>query len=187
MLERVTGLIVHQYIEAAQVPLLLEGVNAQIHLETTGGMTLQREQTVFFVPDGFIKPYKAVFPELYKKIYGGLADKSRTHDALVEVTYDFLTRWGLTFQQFEEYHRTFFDEICDRTVAKENNSVPFHVSESPGIEEAASEMAGLTEGQIAIRLSRLADEVMKSVEQDMRSFRTQKPQDEEPAVAIASS
>ena len=85
---------------------------------------LQREPTVFFVPEAFKKPYRDLFPQLHERVHQGLIDKSRTQDALVEVVYDFLTRWGLTFEQFEEHHRAFLFEICDRTIAKENGELP---------------------------------------------------------------
>ena len=63
-------------------------------------------------------------------------DESRTHDALVEVIYDFLTRWGLTFEQLEEHHRAFFFEICDRTIAKENGPIPARAGERAQLGEA---------------------------------------------------
>jgi hypothetical protein len=171
-----------QYVGAAQVPFLLETIDKQIRLETSEEMKLQRERTVFFVPDSFRKPYKAIFPELYERVYRSLADKSRTHDALVEVIYDFLTRWGPSFQQFEEYHRTFLYEICDRTIAKENSNLQVGAGENMGAGEAPDEMAGLTEAKVATRLRRLADEVLRCVEQDLRSFQ---PQPAEPDLESA--
>jgi hypothetical protein len=95
-------------------------------------------------------------------VYQGLIDKSRTHDALVEVIYDFLTRWGLTFEQFEEHHRAFLFELCDRTIAQENSNL-----------QPEEHMAA---GDVAIpdsdyRRSRLPDEILRTVEQELRSFR----------------
>ena len=175
MIGLVMVVISRQYAEAAQVPFLLETIDEQIRLETAKGMKLQREQTVFFVPDGFKKPYKAIFPELYKRVYHSLADKSRTHDALVEVTYDFLTRWGPSFEQFEEYHPTFLYEICDRTIAKENNNLQNGAGENAEVGEVPAEMVGLTEAKATIRLRQLADEVLRNVEQELRGFRPQPP------------
>jgi len=175
MIGLVMVVISRQYAEAAQVPFLLETIDEQIRLETAKGMKLQREQTVFFVPDGFKKPYKAIFPELYKRVYQGLADKSRTHDALVEVTYDFLTRWGPSFEQFEEYHPPFLYEICDRTIAKENNNLQNGAGENAEVGEVPAEMVGLTEAKATIRLRQLADEVLRNVEQELRGFRPQPP------------
>ena len=154
-----------QYMQAANMPNRLREADCQIQMEEE--MKLQREQTAFFVPDDFKTPYKAIFPELHERIYRGLIDKTRTHEALIEVVYDFLTRWGATFRQFEEYHRTFLYEICDRTIAKENSDLQKQVprdSEYGNRDVVAEKIPD-------IRRSRLADEVLHCVEQDLRSFR----------------
>jgi radical SAM superfamily enzyme YgiQ (UPF0313 family) len=167
MMEKVALMIARQFFDTAQLPLELERIDKQIHLEATQGMKLRLEQTKFFVPEAFEKPYKAIFPELYKRVYQDLADKSHIHGALVEVIYDFLTRWGPDFRRFEEYHRTFLYEICDRTVAKENGGF---ASDSGQITDAPKEALDSTEREAAMRLNRLADEVLHSVEQELWAF-----------------
>ena len=122
MMAKVVGLLARQYLEAAEVPSLRELIDSQIRIESTEEARLQREPTVFFVPEAFKKPYRDLFPQLHEHVDQGLIDKSRTQDALVEVVYDFLTRWGLTFEQFEEHHRAFLFEICDRDHDKETES-----------------------------------------------------------------
>ena len=177
MLNKLMGLIERQYNDRDRLPLLLESIDEGIRQETAEGFELRREKTIFFVPAAFRKPYKEIFPEVYQRVHQGLADKSRTHNALVEVIYDFLTRWGITFELFEEHHRTFLEEISDRTIAKENNQENNQVQMAAGEPavpgEAPDEMAGLTQGQVAIRLSRLADEVLRVVEQDLRGGKPQ--------------
>jgi hypothetical protein len=179
------GMLARQYIEAAELPLLRESIAAQIRLESEEGFTLEFEPTVFFVPEAFKKPYKDIFPALYERVHAALIDKSRTHDALVEVIYDFLTRWGLTFTQFEEFHRAFLFEVCDRTVAKENNSLPGEAGENAEPAEAPAGQTPSPSGGLApVWLRRLADEVLRTVEQDLRSFRGRPPAPEsEAAVA----
>jgi hypothetical protein len=171
MLGKVLGLIVRQYLEAAEVPFLREMIAAQIHRESDEAFVLLREPTVFFIPEAFKKPYRDIFRELYERVYQGLIDKSRTQDALVEVIYDFLTRWGLTFEQFEEHHRAFLFEICDRTVAKENGTRPSGAGAPMDLREIPDRLTGLSEGQTLVWLKRLADEVLRTVEQDLRSFK----------------
>jgi hypothetical protein len=105
MVAKVIGLLARQYLEVAELPSLRELIEAQIRLESTEESRLRREPTVFFVPEAFKKPYRDLFPQLHEHVDQGLIDKSRTQDALVEVVYDFLTRWGLTFEQFGEHHR----------------------------------------------------------------------------------
>jgi radical SAM superfamily enzyme YgiQ (UPF0313 family) len=175
MLPKVVGLIARQYVEAADVPFLRETVEAQIRLESSEGFQLQRESAVFFVPEAFKKPYKDMFPDLYERVSQGLIDKSRTHDALVEVVYDFLTRWGLTFERFEAHHQAFLVEICDRTIAKENAQVGDAAGNSVEPGAIVGHIAGLDAGHTAIRLRRLADDVLRTVEQDLRSFTPHPP------------
>jgi radical SAM superfamily enzyme YgiQ (UPF0313 family) len=169
MMPAVVKLTVLQYLMARRLPVLLDIIDKQIRIEAEGAK-LQREGTVFFVPDGFKKPYRAVFPELYERVYRGLSDKSRVPGALAEATYDFLTRWGPSFDEFADHHRTFLDELCDRSVAKEN--AESHVSGDDRLE--APPLRGGTESaserEAAMRLRQLADEVLRVVEQDLRSF-----------------
>jgi hypothetical protein len=171
MMAKVIGLLARQYLEAAEVPSLRELIETQIRLESTEEIRLLREPTVFFVPEAFKKPYRDIFPQLHERVRQGLIDKARTQDSLVEVIYDFLTRWGLTFEQFEEHHRLFLFEICDRTIAKENGELPAGASAPAELRVLPDRRVGLSEGQTLVWLRRLADEVLRLVEQDLRSFR----------------
>jgi Radical SAM superfamily/Domain of unknown function (DUF4070)/B12 binding domain len=171
MMAKVIGLLARQHLEAAELPSLRELIDAQIRLESTEQSRLQREPAVFFVPEAFKKPYRDLFPQLHERVHQGLIDKSRTQDALVEVVYDFLTRWGLTFEQFEEHHRVFLFEICDRTIVKENGEVAPGAGAPPELRVLPDRLAGLSEGQTLVWLRRLADEVLRLVEQDLRSFK----------------
>ncbi len=171
IMEKVGGLILWQYIHAAQMPYVEEMIGEQIRLESTQG--IEREQATFFVPDAFKEPYKALFPDLYQRVHQGLSDKSRTDNALVEVIYDFLTRWGPTFNRFEEHHRTNLFELCDRTIAKENSEQQQGAGEAVALRQVPEDTAGLVEGRAAIWLSRLADEVLRSVDRSLRGFRLQ--------------
>ncbi len=172
MTKRVMGAVAHQYQEAQRVPKLKKKLGEQIRRLTSGELQFEREKTVFFVPDGFKKPYEALFPELYECVYRGLTDKSRTQNALVEVTYDFLTRWGLSFHRFEEHHRTFFFEICDRTIASENSGSWDEVDGHGGARERDDDRAAPGARRSSRWLKRLADDVLRCVEQDLRTFAT---------------
>ena len=165
MVPTVMRLFGAQYLSARRLPVWLETIDKQIRLETEG-RELRREQTVFFVPDGFKKPFRTSFPELYERVSRGLIDRSRLNDALVEVAYDFLTRWGPSFQEFGDHHRAFLHELCDRTVAKENAEAPARGGQAP----APRELTVRGERGDELRLKRLADEVLRLVEQDLRNF-----------------
>lgn len=168
MAERVMAAVAYQYQEAQRVPYLQRFIAGQIRQLESGEMRLQREQQAFAIPDGFRKFYPALFPDLYARIQQGLKDKSRAEDALVEVTYDFLARWGPSFRQFEEHHRAFLYELCDRTVAAQNNA-PRSGHERPP-EILRDGQTGHGSSNSNLRLKRLADDVLRCVEQDLRSL-----------------
>jgi hypothetical protein len=173
MTKRVLRLVWNQYLDSVRLPMMLEGIDEQIRRETGATDKLRPVAKVFLVPDAFKKPYRAVFPELYQRIYLGLEDKSRIHDALTEVTYDFLTRWGPSFEEFGEHHRSFLYELCDRTLAKENGDVRPARDERALPAPPTDGNGSFGEGQAGVRLKRLADEVLRVVEQDLRSFQPQ--------------
>lgn len=168
MAERVMAAVAYQYQEAQRVPHLRRFIAGRIRQLEAGEMRLEREQQVFAVPDGFRKVYPVLFPDLYARVRQGLKDKSRAEGALVEVTYDFLTRWGASFRQFEGHHRTFLYELCDRTVASENNAARAGNQRQPEI--LHDELAGRGSSNANARLKRLADDVLRCVEQDLRSL-----------------
>jgi hypothetical protein len=162
MIPRVVKMIIQNHLWHSHLPFMQQAIAEQIQLEAVRPQWLRPVEPVFFVPDGFKKAYKGIFPDIHARVYRGLADKTRAHDTLVEVVYDFLTRWGSTFETFEDHHRTFLEEICDRSVSKANGetgAAPFAVAPQAG--------PGLPD----IRENRLADEVLSSVEQELRRFK----------------
>jgi hypothetical protein len=162
MLPKVGFMILRNHAELSKLPALRKVIEVQVLLESGKGFAPRMEPTVFFVPETFKRPYRTLFAELHKRVYEGLIDKSRTNDALAEVVYDFLTRWGPTFRQFEEHHRAFLLEICDRTISKENGNVR-------AVERATAPQAEAPDGDY--RRSRLPDEILRTVEQQLRVFR----------------
>jgi hypothetical protein len=168
MMPRVFKMILQNYLWRTQQPWR-SALDAEIHRDANKETELRPRQPAFFVPEGFKKPYKAIFPELHDRVYRGLADKSRAYDTLIEVVYDFLTRWGPTFEQLEEYHRTYLHEICDRSIAKENENAERPVP----LTLVGGEDESVQEGEVPdIRRNRLADEILRVVEQDLRNFKT---------------
>ena len=102
MTERVMAAVAYQYQEAQRVPHLKRFIAEQLRQLESGEMSLKPDGRMFAVPDGFKQLYPAVFLELYARVHEGLLDKRRVENALVEVTFDFLTRWGSSFRQFEK-------------------------------------------------------------------------------------
>lgn len=157
MIETVLGICSIQYLEAFRIPILKESIRERIRRLDEDGLDGEREAAAFTVPDAFRKPYKDVFPKLHERVYGALDDQSRTDDALINVTRDFLTRWGSGFHHFEDHHLIFLEELCDRSIAREN-SVSNRPSRNGG---------GLVHPDLSA--SRLSDEVLRCVEQELRS------------------
>jgi hypothetical protein len=170
MLPRTIRLLWGQYLDAASLPTLLEAIDGQIRREREAEARLRPARTVFFVPEAFKKPYRAVFPELYERVYRDLADRSRVEDVLTEVIYDFLTRWGPSFEEFGEHHRNFLFELCDRSTSQVNERGEGAPPDEPLLEELSKEKTGMSAGQAAIWMKRLADEVLRAVEQDLRAL-----------------
>ena len=155
LMELVAGVIFVFHHERSLLAPQLAAIRRQIELEK--GLTLTIARGDEFVPLAFKKPYKEVFPAVYRRVAEGLLDRSRLEAALVEVFGDFLVRWGQSFTQFEDYHQSYLMEICDRTLAKENSHL------------ARPALAG---GGLAVmpdfRATRLPEQVLRSVEQDLR-------------------
>jgi len=168
MVERVMAAVAYQYQEAQRVPHLKRFISNQIRQLESGEMSLEPDGKVFAVPDGFKKLYPAVFPDLYARVHEGLKDKWRTENALVEVTFDFLTRWGPSFRKFEEQHRTFLYELCDRTIASENSM--FYTADGGRFKIFGMDQARPEPNYTDVHLRRLADDVLRCVEQDLRSL-----------------
>ena len=171
LLKTVLRLICQQYLEAVRLPDVLEAIERQIRCETAEGFQLQREQVNLLVPDGFKEPYKAIFPEMYERMWRCLADKTRIPDALIEVIYEFLIRWGVSFLELEDHHRTFLYELCERTIVRENGSCRQSAGAAGRREAAESTDVATRFSQRLdnVRLDQLADGVLHCVEQWLRA------------------
>jgi radical SAM superfamily enzyme YgiQ (UPF0313 family) len=168
MIETVAGISLIQYLDAANLPLMKESIGAWIRdLVGEDGAGWEREPAVFTIPEEFKKPYKAIFPELHERLYQGLVDRTRTQEALVKVILDFLTRWGPSFQRFEDHHRVFLNELCDRTIAAENRN--HHAGAGPA-SPAPREESAAPGAPRSVLPRGLSDDVLHFVEQDLRSF-----------------
>lgn len=122
--KRVKALIVQHAKYRESISLLLPQIDRQVKLESLGELTFERDLRPIPVTSEFKKAYKIIFPDLYRRIYSNVRDKNEVPAALVEIMIDFLVRYGTDFQQLQDYHRLFLNEICDRTCAKFNGQVP---------------------------------------------------------------
>jgi hypothetical protein len=157
MLGRVKRLIVQQAKYLGTLQKFWPQFDQQIALESRPDFQLELDNRAIHLPEGFREAFDGIFPQVHRRVYLNLTDKSQVPEALTEVFVDFLVRWGEEFKGFEEYHRAFLNEICDRTCAKWNGQPP----------EAfvAVESADLVEPDV--RRRRLGDDILKSVDQEI--------------------
>ena len=165
MFRSVMGMIIQQFNEIAVLESLREAITNRIELEKLVDIESFIDRDRVLVPESFGEPYKKIFPEIHKRVYLGLNDKTRTDEALVEIFTDFLIRWGDTFEHFSDYHENYLYEIADRTITKENSAY----INKPDFEPQARTPAKAREIP-DIKKNRLADEVLKAVEQELASI-----------------
>lgn len=151
---RVKTLIIQHAKYRESINKLLPQIDRQIELESLGKLNFEPDKRPIPLPIYFRKAYKEIFFDVYRRIYLNLKDKHQVPAALVEVFIDFLVRCGEGFDRLEDYHRSFLNEICDRTCAKFNGQAP-------------EEFVAAVPDDIAIpdvKRLRLDDDILKSVE-----------------------
>jgi hypothetical protein len=167
MLEKVVRLIVLQYSEYVLLQPTLEAIHQQIEAEKSGAFKPEIMGGEILIPESFKNFYKQVFPEIYEQVNPGLTDKTRTDEALIEIFADFLIRWRETFEQSDagklnamaaiEHYKTFLSDIVGRTIDKTNSMFPVFRHDQQAIPD--------------ITKNRLAGEILKHVEQELRTVR----------------
>ena len=147
------------------LPEVFRAIDREMERLSTNGLP-ELESTVFSVSDSFRQPYTAVFPGVHDRVQHGLVDKGRTEGALVEVFYDFLTRWGSTFERLEEHHQVQLLEICDRIVAKENgaSNQPEPLPPQPWVRADVGSTIRIPD----VSLRRMAADVLRCVDDEFR-------------------
>lgn len=158
MLEKVLRLITYQFRLAASLPVALEGIDARVEFETSEEFEIRLEQTEILIPESFRKAYKTLFPEVYHHVVAGLDDQTQIVDALISIFVDFLTRWGRSLEEYGDIHQTYLFELADRTLAIRNSAS----EDQPGA------VAQSDAEPVDIHRIRLADEILKAVEQKLR-------------------
>lgn len=173
LLEMVVSHIFQFIHEKKFVPKQQAKLRDQIEWEK--GNDLKIAKGSLLVPEAFKKSYRLIFPELLDRLTKGLYDSTRITDSLVEVFTDFVVRWGDDFTDFEDHHRVFLLEICDRTIAKENGEVTSQQSDHPSLVQdgpfrilpSGVKVAALPN----LKAAELPNEILRIVEQDLRGER----------------
>lgn len=158
MIQKLFPLIAQQYDSVVAMRSIREKFRKLIELEKSIDMRQFIDRSGMLVTESLKKSYYKIFPDMYKRIYQGLIDKTRTYEVLIEVFTDFLIRREHTLDEFSGKHRVFLHEFADRAIAKENSTV--------GIQSSAPIQSH--EIMADIKQTRLAEEILKAVEQELR-------------------
>ena len=159
MMRRVLGLIGLQYSRLDMLRSVRKALLERIALEESADFKLEIDLSNSIIPDKFKKPYQQIFPEIRRRVYEDLTDKTITEETLIEVFIDFITRWGQTLDSFTDQHRDSINELVDRIVTRQN-SLAKGVTSGPTSGDGTFSNTKNTE---------IAEEVLKAVEQELRS------------------
>jgi len=156
LLARVKELVVQFIRYRDSVHDFLPGLDRQIEIESSGKLEIRLDSRPVPIPPGFRNAYKSIFPDIHRRVYLNLNDKSKVPEALVEIFVDFLVHEdGL--DQLEDHHISLLNEIADQTCARLSGQPP---------EEYVAAEPDDTPVPDARRLC-LDEDVMKSMEQEL--------------------
>ena len=136
---------------------VVSGVEQQIELESSGKIAFNKDNRPLVISDRFRKLINRIFPEIYRRVKLNVNEKERIPEALREIFFDFLVRWGNDFDEIKRYHVMFLNEICDRTCAKFNAQSPDSVRLIHNSDESVRD----------VHIKNLRQDVLTSVEQEL--------------------
>jgi radical SAM superfamily enzyme YgiQ (UPF0313 family) len=139
---------------------IVERAKKMIHrqLEVEASVDFRpRPKSAVQLPPNFKKVCRDEFVNTFHYLYKGLNDRTLMAESLIRVWRDFVTKWGASFDKFEDYQLEHLRELCNKTI-EQANGLAF------GNSRSFAQSEGLTSGQIR----RLSDEVMFAVEQDLK-------------------
>jgi radical SAM superfamily enzyme YgiQ (UPF0313 family) len=146
-------------MQLRQVELLRQGrplMIKQIEEESSPNFHLELADSMEVIPENFPAAYKKIFPDIYQRVMVNLIDKSRAEEVLIEIFTQFVSRWSSTLDQFQDYHVADLEATCDAVVAEENHHP------QKGLVTLGPPLSA------DFRKSKLPEEVLHSVEQELR-------------------
>lgn len=154
MIDKVVGLIIQHCALSSLVSLLGKDAQKQIELVRSGVFQSEVNYVQNVLPEGFKDIYQEIFTEIHQRVYQDLTDKRRTDETLLGVFVDFINSQGAELDSFTDNHKIMLHEIAESRVAEENKIT----SILPAIDQTAPD----------IKETRLAEEILKAVEQELR-------------------
>jgi radical SAM superfamily enzyme YgiQ (UPF0313 family) len=146
-------------LQLRQVELLRHAVprlKEEIEKESAPGYQPKLVEAPICVPMSFWGPYMKVFPDVYARVEKALHDKNRIEEVLIETFTQFLQRWGTGLEALKDFHLEDLYATCDHLVGEENR-------------HPRTGLVTLSPRPTAdFRRSKLPEEVLHSVEQELR-------------------
>jgi hypothetical protein len=156
LLSRVKGLII-QFVRYSQsARSLLPQIDRQIELEKSGALQFALDNRPITIPAPFLKCYKDLFPDVYRRVHVNLTDKKNVTACVMEIFVEFLVQ-EREFGGLAAHHRDLLEEITDRTCARMNGV---------GFEEFLPKPVPREAGAI-VWGRKLHEEVLKGIEQEL--------------------
>ncbi len=157
MREKIASMIIHQAGLYRALPWLLKGLDDRIRIESQAGFAPEIIRTLPTIPNAFRPAHRRLFPQTFQAVYDGLDDKRLATECLIRVWKDFLIRWTATFEKIEDFHHEHLRELCNRYLEQANSGQIQNT-------HVAADVLELDD--VAVR--RLGEEILVSVEQDLR-------------------
>jgi radical SAM superfamily enzyme YgiQ (UPF0313 family) len=129
----------------------------RLEIEKTPGYE-HRILATIQIPKDFKRIYKEQFTWTLNLLRDGIEDHRLVPEGLVRVWKDFVTRFGATFEKFEDYHMTSLHELVDRSIEQANTGQFSH-----------TRSVGRVDNLSSIEIRQLSEMVMLTVEQDLKS------------------
>jgi hypothetical protein len=155
MMDKVFGLIIQHYGHAGLASFLHEDARKQIELSKSGKFRPVIDNAQTMIPKAFKGAYQEIFPEIHQQVYLGLNDKRRTEETLVAIFVDFIKCQEEELNSFTEHHKVILNEFVENSMARENRLI----SPLTALDDQAAP---------DIKKARLAEEIFKAVEQELR-------------------
>jgi hypothetical protein len=156
MLPRVMAIIFRQYGYAYR-PALKAAIRNQIELEKSEGVKLEIHLDESLISDNFRNNFDKLFLDTYQQVYSGLQDKSRVEETLIEIFMKFLENREDNHDSLSQYQLDNLRDLIEKQILEKNNS-----HQVPSLS-----CAGDTEMPMDLKKYRLAEGILKAVEQQM--------------------
>ncbi len=134
LVSRVMGLTVQHTMDVMLLPYHNSVIQQQIDEEIAGPLALDHDASAGIVPDKFYKKLSKVMPMLHGRLSNEIIYKPAIAEAMTAVVKDFVIRWANGFDDFEDHHIVYLNELCDRHVERWNERAPLPAG--PGAEAA---------------------------------------------------